>query len=113
MDDKEFGQFSRGDGVVWNEDALLQQSIHDDQDSVEAGGCRKFLNEIHGDGVPGLFWDQELLQKSIWSVMLWLGLHTGGAGLAVVLNEGMEEQPSVVVFDKSKGVVLAKDGHVY
>ena len=39
---------------------------------------------------------------------LWLGLHTGGAGLAVVLNKGAEEWPSVVVMDKLKGFVLAK-----
>ena len=40
--------------------------------------------------------------------MLWLGLHTGSAGLAVVLNEGAEEQPSVVGMDELKGFVLAK-----
>ena len=40
--------------------------------------------------------------------MLWLGSHTGGAGLAVVLNKGTEEQPSVVVMDELKGLVLAK-----
>ena len=57
---------------------------------------------------PGSFWDWKLLQKSIELVTLWLGLHTGGAGLAVVLNEGVEEQPSVVVTDELKGLVLAK-----
>ena len=30
------------------------------------------------------------------------------AGLAVVLNEGTEEWPSVVIMDKLKGLVLAK-----
>ena len=39
---------------------------------------------------------------------LWLGSHTGGAGLAVVLDEGTEERPSVVVMDELKGFVLAK-----
>ena len=67
------------------------RSTMDDQDGVEAGGWRKFLDEVHGDGVPGSFWDWELLQESIGLVMLWLGSHTGGAGLAVVLNEGTEE----------------------
>ena len=55
-----------------------------------------------------MFQDQELLQESIGSVTLWLGSHTGGAGLVVVLNEGMEEQPGVVVTDELKGLVLAK-----
>ena len=105
MDNEEFGQFGqfgRGDSVVcWNEDALFQQLIHNDQDGVKARGWGKFLYEVHGDGVPGLFWDQELLQESIGLVTLWHGSHTGGAGLAVVLNEGVEEQPSVVVMDTS------------
>ena len=39
---------------------------------------------------------------------LWLGSYTGGAGLAVVLNEGVEERPSVVVTDELKGLVLAE-----
>ena len=39
---------------------------------------------------------------------LWLGSHIGGAGLAVVLDERVEERPSVVVTDKLKGFVLAK-----
>ena len=37
-----------------------------------------------------------------------LGLHTGGAELAVVLNKGLEERPSVVVMDQLKNLVLAK-----
>ena len=40
--------------------------------------------------------------------MLWLGLHTGGVGLAVVLDEGAEERLSVVVMDELKGLVLAE-----
>ena len=82
--------------------------IHNDQDGVKAGGQRKFLDEIYGDGVPGSFWDQELLQESIGLVTLWLQLHTGDARLAVVLNEGTEEWPSVVVMDELKGLVLAE-----
>ena len=39
---------------------------------------------------------------------LWLGSHTGGAGLAVVLDEGSEEWPCIVVTDELKGLVLAK-----
>ena len=39
---------------------------------------------------------------------LWLGSHTGGAGLAVVLDEGAEERPSIVVTDELQGLVLAE-----
>ena len=39
---------------------------------------------------------------------LWLGSPIGGAGLAVVLNKGAEEWPSVVRTDKLKGLLLAK-----
>ena len=56
----------------------------------------------------GSFWDWKLLQESIGSVMLFLGSHTGGAGLAAVLNKGAEEQPSVVITDELKGLVLAE-----
>ena len=40
--------------------------------------------------------------------MLWLGSHTGGAGLAEVLDEGAEERPSIVVTDELQGHVLAE-----
>ena len=48
---------------------------------------------------------------------LWLGSHIGGAGLAVVLNESVEEWPSVVVMDELKGFysgrsVQRSDGRV-
>ena len=82
--------------------------VYDDQDGVEAGGWRKFLDEIHGDGIPGLFWDRKLLQKSVASMMLWFGSHTSGAGLAVVLDKGSEEWPSIVIMDELKGLVLAE-----
>ena len=39
---------------------------------------------------------------------LWLGSHAGGAGLAVVLDEGAEERPSIVVTDELQGLVLAE-----
>ena len=59
-----------------------------------------------------MFQDQELLQKSIGLMTLWLGSHAGGAGLAIVLKEGVEEWPSVVVTDELKGLVLAKVSRV-
>ena len=46
--------------------------------------------------------------KTVGSMTLWFGLHTSGAWLAIVLNEGSEEQPSIVVSDELKGFVLAK-----
>ena len=55
-----------------------------------------------------MFRDQKLLQESVGSVTLWLGSHTSGAGLAVVLDKGLEERPSVVILDELKGFVLAK-----
>ena len=39
---------------------------------------------------------------------LWLGSHAGGAGLAVVLDEGAAERPSIVVTDELQGLVLAE-----
>ena len=40
--------------------------------------------------------------------MLWLGLHTGGAGCAIVWNDGTEERTSIVITDELKAFVLAK-----
>ena len=54
-----------------------------------------------------MFWDWKLFQKSIGLITLWLISHTGGAGLAVALNKGNKEQPSVVIMDELKGLVLA------
>ena len=42
------------------------------------------------------------------SVMLWLGSHRGGAGLAVVLDKGTEEQPNAVIISELKDLVLDK-----
>ena len=39
--------------------------LGEDMDGVKAGGQRKFLDEVHGDGVPGSFQDRELLQESV------------------------------------------------
>ena len=49
-----------------------------------------------------------MLQESVGSVTLWLGSHTSGAGLAVVLDKGSEEWPCIVVTDELKGLVLAE-----
>ena len=44
----------------------------------------------------------------VGTVTLRLGLHTGCAGLAVILDKDTEEWPSVVIADKLKVLVLAK-----
>ena len=53
ISNKEFGQASRVYGVRGrNEDALLGESVNNDEDSGEARGFGKVFNEVHGDGVP-------------------------------------------------------------
>ena len=69
------------------EDTLLGESIDDDQNSGESEGLRKLLDEVHGDGVPGLLGDRELLESSVWLVPGRLGSLTSRAGLAIVLDK--------------------------
>ena len=53
-----------------DEDGLLGESINDDKDGVKTRGQGEFLNEVHGDGIPQVCWDWELLQESIGAVSL-------------------------------------------
>ena len=53
ISNEEFGQAGGVHGVHGgDEDALLGESVNNDEDSSEAGGLRKMFNEIHGDGIP-------------------------------------------------------------
>ena len=63
----------------------------------EDGG--EFINEVHGDGIPWVFWDWELLQESIGAMSLRLQAHTSGTGFDIGLNRVPEFQPDIVTSD--------------
>ena len=75
-----------------DEDTLFRQVVHDDQDGGEAGGGRKLLDEIHGNGVPRTLRNGELFQEAIRLVVRYLGMGAGSTGGHVVLDEGTDSQ---------------------
>jgi hypothetical protein len=43
-----------------NENTLLSESIHNNEDCHIALGLQEVLDEIHRDGIPQTLWNQEL-----------------------------------------------------
>ena len=89
------------------EDTLLGESIDDDQNSGESEGLRKLLDEVHGDGVPGLLGDRELLESSVWLMPGCLGSLTSRARLAIVLDKSADSGPRILSPDKFQRLVKA------
>jgi hypothetical protein len=47
------GEIQGSDSVIGGDEyCLLGKAIYDDEDGCKAGGVRKLLYEIHGDGIP-------------------------------------------------------------
>ena len=73
MDNKEFSQLSRSDGVVCgDENALLCEMIYHYQDSSKPFGNWEVFNEIHGNRIPQTGRDRKLMEKTIRLVVLGL-----------------------------------------
>ena len=83
-----------------DEDTLLGEAVHDDQDGGEARGRWKLLNEVHRYGVPWALRDRELFEQAVRLVARGFGTGTGGTGGHVVLNECANAQPGIIVADK-------------
>jgi hypothetical protein len=56
--------------------------VNDNKDGVVIRGSGELLNEVHGDGIPWLPWNRELLEKSIWLMTLGFGAEASHAGFA-------------------------------
>jgi len=82
-----------------DKDCLLGELVDYDQDSVKPGGYRKFLNEVHRNGILWSFRDGKLFERSVGLVMLWLGLHTSDTGLAELLYISTEAGPGISTAD--------------
>ncbi|EPS93899.1 hypothetical protein FOMPIDRAFT_1135288 [Fomitopsis schrenkii] len=101
MEYKQLGEFRSGECIVCrDEDTLLGDAVHYDEDGGKTVGIWKLLNEIHGDGVPGPFQDRKLLEGAIWKVTWNLGSSAGGTGFAVIPDEEAASGPRVVPKDK-------------
>ena len=48
-----------------DKDTELGETIDDDEDGGKAGGRRKLLNEIHGNGIPRALGDRKGFVKSV------------------------------------------------
>ena len=108
VDEEQLGELWRCDSVGGrNEDALFRETIHHDEDGGEAGGRRKLFDEVHGDGVPRFLWNRKLLECAIGFVTTVFGTHTGSTGSEVVLNEGAEVWPEILLTNEGEGLVLS------
>ena len=100
MDNKEFGQLSRSDGVMcWNENALLGETIYYYQDSGKPFGNQEVFNEIHGNRFPQMGRDWKLTEKTVRLVALGLVPRTSCTRSTIVSDKGVNTWPSVLLAD--------------
>src|SRR6266481_439072 len=85
---------------------MFGETINEYQDGSITRRLGKFLNEIHGDGIPWPLRNGKLLEKPVWSVVHRFGARTSGARFAVVLDIGRESGPVVVEANLVKGLGL-------
>ena len=98
MDNKELGQLSRSDGVMCgDENALLGETIYHYQDSGKPFGNREVFNEIHGNRIPQMGRDGELMEKTIRLVVLGLVPRTSCTRSTIVSNKCANIWPSVLL----------------
>jgi hypothetical protein len=69
-------------------------------------GLQEVFNEVHGDRVPQVLWDGELLEEFIGFVTGGLGMLACGTVVAEFLYEGLKVGPDVFLLDYCKGFVL-------
>ena len=107
--DEQLGQLRGGDGVVGRDKyPLLGEAVNNNQDGCEAGGTREFLNKVHGNRVPGLLRNRELLEEAVGSVSWGLGPSACSTRLAEVLYKCSEVRPDVFTTNKFKRLVLSE-----
>ena len=103
------GKFSGGNGVMGrDENCLLGESVHDDEDSGVAGRGRELLDEVRRNRVPGLLWNRQLLECSIRLVPGYLGMSAASAGLTKFPNKAAECGPGVISADELKCLVTTE-----
>jgi hypothetical protein len=83
-----------------DEYCLFGKAIYDDEDGCKAGGVRKLLYEIHGDGIPWFFRNGKLFEQSVWFVSWNLGSGAGSAGFDVVLYIRVYSGPCIFTTDE-------------
>jgi hypothetical protein len=103
---EEFGKSGRVDGVVsWDEYTLLAEPVYNNEDCSEAVGVRELFNEVHGDWVPRLFGNRELLNSPVRLVLGGFGAFAGSTQLTIILYKGLEIWPGELLTDKGQCLV--------
>ena len=78
------------------------------EDGCEARRGGELLNEVHGDGIPWSFGNQELFEQSVGSVMRGFCSGAGGAGFDVVFDIFPYAWPSVITVDEFESAALTE-----
>jgi hypothetical protein len=59
----------------------------------------EMLDKVHGNGIPQVFGDRELLEESIGFMLGCFGMLAGGTGVAEFLDEGPKVGPNIFPSD--------------
>ena len=78
-----------------DKDHLPGKLVNYDQDSVKPRKWWEFLNEVHKNGIPWLFGNRKLSEKSIGLVTLWLELYIHDTELTELLYISIETEPGI------------------
>ena len=101
VEDEELGQLWGVDRVRgWDEDCLLGEAVHNDQDGCRAGQLRELLNEVHGNGVPRALGDGKLSENSERLMSDQLSPLACCAASDVILDERGKTWPMVMALDQ-------------
>ena len=94
---EERSQIGRSDSIVSrDEDTLFSETIYHYQNSCEATGWGELLDEVHGDRIPWLSGDWELLECSIGLMARSFVSRTTGTGPNILIYHRPNIWPGIV-----------------
>jgi hypothetical protein len=109
VEDKEFRKFEGGNSIVGGDEyCLLGESVYNNKNGGEAGGGRELFYEVHGDRIPWLVWDWELLDEPIRTMSFGFRSSTRRTRVAVIGSERAETGPDVFASYKFDCLVLSE-----
>jgi hypothetical protein len=107
VEDKEFRKFEGGNSIVGGDEyRLLGELVYNNEDGGEAGGDGELFYEVHGDRIPWLVQDWELLDEPIRTMSFGFRSSACSTGVAVIGSEGAETGPDVFASCTVSSIVL-------
>ena len=91
-----------------DEDALLGESVNNDEDGGKAGGLGKVFNEVHGYGIPRMRQNRELLNQTVRLVLQGLRPTAGRTRGAEVVDELPDSGPSILAMYEFHSLINPK-----